>query len=271
MAWLNDFQHWFYTAVFVLLAWSFLRNPARFAATCSYFCNIKTDEWVHARIMDASVRRKRLENISPNLGYYLGALNAALAVLCGVTRVQPSLWYAVSIVGMAAVSAGAYLQLRNSQRRRVAVLAVRSPGRAISPYWIPAVLLCALTPLVDLPDAPLRLTAITVCIATLIIAFIGWRLLLMPALLEGADLPAEQYVDDQLRSRRSMGAFAVAIGVPFVYLAQTSVPPPSVAHMIAQEATFAAGFALTWIFLRPLKRGPSANELRDWNAQGAAV
>lgn len=258
MAWLNTFQHWFYTAFFALLAWSFLRNPARYAATCAYFRNIDTDEPARDRIMDASVRRKRLENISPNLGYYLGALNAVLAVLCGATWLQPSLWYAISTLGMALVTGVAYLQLRNSQRRRVAVLAPRGPGRAISPYWIAAAFLCALTPLVDIPHVPLRFTAIAVCAATLIIASIGWRLTLMPALLEGVDLPAEQFVDDRLRSMRSMGAFAVAIGVPFVYLAQTSVPTPSIAHMIAQEVTFVTGFALSWIFLRSTKRVQTA-------------
>lgn len=265
---LNAFQHWFYTAFFMLLAWSFLRNPARYAATCVYFSDVATDERTRERIMDASVRRKRLENISPNLGYYLGALNAVLAVLCGATWMQPSLWYAVSTLGMAAVSGVAYLQLRNSQRRRVAVLAVRGPASAISPYWIGAAFLCAFTPLVDLPHASLRFTAIAVCVATLLIAFIGWRLTLMPALLEGVDLPAELYVDDRLRSMRSMGAFAVAIGVPFVYLAQTSVPAPSVAHMVVEEITFATGFALTWIFLRRKKRGPSEGELQDWDTQG---
>lgn len=268
MAWVNIFQHWFYTAFFALLAWSFLRNPAQYAATCAYFSNIATDERTHKRIMDASVRRKRLENISPNLGYYLGALNVVLAVLCGATWLQPSLWYAVSTLGMAGVTGVAYLQLRNSQRRRVAVLAVRGPGAAISPYWIGAAFLCAITPLVDLPHASLRFTAITVCIATLLIAFIGWRLTLMPALLEGIDLPAEHYVDEQLRSMRSMGAFAVAIGVPFVYLAQTSVPAPSVAHMVVEEVTFGVGFALTWIFLRRKKRGPSDGELQLWDTQG---
>lgn len=269
MNWIDTFQHWFYTAFFVLLAWSFLRNPARYAATCPYFSNIKTDEWAHDRIMDASVRRERLEHISPKLGYYLGALNAVLAVLCGATWLQPSLWYAVSTLGMAAVTGVAYLQLRNSQRRRVAVLAVRSPGRAVSPYWIAAAFLSALTPLVDVTHPALRLTAIAVSLATLIIAVIGWRLTLMPALLEGLDLPVEQYVDDRLRSMRSMGAFAIAIGVPFVYLAQTSVPPPSAAHVLLQQLTLIVGFVLTVIYLRPKKRGPTADELRDWNAPGA--
>lgn len=269
MNWVNDFQHWFYTAFFAWLAWTFLRNPARFAATCPYFCNIETDEWAHDRIMDASVRRKRMEHISPNLGYYLGALNAVLAVLCGATWLQPSLWYAVSTLGMAAVTGVAYLQLRNSQRRRVAVLTVRGPARVVSPYWIAAAFLSAFTPLVDVPHASLRLTAIAVCIATLIIATIGWRLTLMPALLEGEDLPAEQFVDDRLRSMRSIGALAVAMGVPFVYLAQTSVPPPSLAHMILEETTLVAVLVLSRSFLRPCKRGPSPNELRGRTSQGA--
>lgn len=268
MNWIIDFQHWFYTAFFALLAWTFFRNPAQYAAICAYFRGIKMEEGAHDRVMAASIRRKQMEDISPRLGYYLAALNLVLAFACAVTWLQPSLWYAISCVGMALITGVAYLQLRTSLRRRVAVLAAGRPERTLPSYWISAAAFSALTPLVDLPNPALRFTAIAVCVASVTIAAVAWRLSLMPALLSGVDIPAEQFVDGRLRWMRSTRAMAVAMGVPFVYLSQTSVPHATPLHMVVQELTFVLGFAIVWVMFRKSKRGPSPDDLSGWTAQG---
>lgn len=249
----NVFQHWFYTAFFAYIAWRFLTNPASYTSTCVYFAEIQTEGWAHDRIMQASMRRKQLENISPNLGYYLGVLSLALTGLCGASLT----------IG------GTYLQLRNSQKRRVAVLSVRRPQNALPLCWVWAGALAALTPLVDLPYTELRFTAIVVTVASLTMTIIAWRIALMPALLENVDLPAEQFVDDRLRAARSTISLVLAAGAPFVYLAQTSVLPHGALHGLFEFLTLCAWFPFLLISLRLNRRGPGPSDLSGWTPQGA--
>lgn len=263
--WVDVFQHWFYSGTLAFIGVLFLLRPACFAATCPYFNNLRGDADIRVRIMEASVRRKAMENVSPSLGYYVAAISFALAILGAVTWQQPALWYAIECLAIAAAISIAFLQLRSAQRIRVAVLCARTPSSVIHPAWGLVAVLCALSPLGDLPNPSLRLTAAIVVVASLCIAYVAWRVTMMPAMMEGVDIPAEQFVDERLRAQRSSRILLLAMIVPFVYLAQTSVvhaPARSetLVHACLEAATLVAWLAFQGMLNRQNKRGPSVLE-----------
>lgn len=265
--WVDVFQHWFYSGTLAFIGVLFLLRPACFAATCPYFSNLRGDADMRVRIMDASVRRKAMENVSPSLGYYVAAISFVLAILCALTWQQPALWYAIECLSIAAAISIAFLQLRSAQRVRIAVLSARSPSSVIHPAWAIVAVLCALSPLGDLPNHALRLTAAIVVAASLCIAYVAWRVTMMPSIMEGVDLPAEQFVDEHLRAQRSSRILLLAMVVPFVYLAQTSVVrapgrSETLLHAALEAATLVAWLGFQAMLNRQKNRGPAVREIR---------
>lgn len=271
MQWFDVFQHWFYTGALAFMGVLFVFRPACFAATSPYCRGVRADADVLVRIMEASARRKNMENVSPRLGYFMAAASFILAFVSAITWQQPALWYALDCLAMAAATTVAFMQIRNAQKRRVALLAPRTPSAVIHPAWSAVSLMCAMTPLVDIWNPALRLTACIVAAASLGIALIAWRATMMPAIIEGVDIPAERFVDERLRAQRSSRVLVIAMIVPFVYLAQTSVVHSPVflerlVHTAFEEATVIAWLVFMLVLNRSLKRAPAVTE---WSAQAS--
>lgn len=261
-----EFNHWFYAVVLACIGMSALRNPARFSATCPYFCHLRVPEPTHERLMAASRRRKAMEGISPHLGSYFGIISILLAIACVTTPQEPALWYALGCLAMASTTAIAYLQVRNSQRRRVAALAQRSAVRVLSPLWLCLALVAALAPLVDIVDPVRWLPASIVCAASLLCVYLAWRVALMQAILEGVDLPVEQFVDDRLRRVRANAELLLGFIISFVYLGQTDVDA-STLHIALIPVTLLMWVAFTWFRLRDSREAPSVSELQRWQLE----
>jgi hypothetical protein len=173
------------------------------------------------RIEAAIERRKQAEGAPKPLGLWIGVSGLVVAVLIAFTSLNvvfiDALLYFCMAVGCAAVFVG----LRNSQRTRVAVLAVRRPVNVIGVHWFALALFCA---------------ASLICIA------LAWRLTGLPAMLSGVDLPAEEIVDDALRLRRSSFILMSAMAQTTILASQIDAPAE------VRLPMFCATFAVPVIF-----------------------
>jgi hypothetical protein len=172
------------------------------------------------RAINALDRRAEAERISRVPGYAGAAAAFVLAGIGAATSVPPVLLYAVFCLLLAGTIALMFLQLRNAQPKRVAVLTARTPSRVIPMWMVGVALLGSLTPLAYAAKPQYTVIAIIICctaIATLVVAL---RLTQLPALLQGDDLPAEVFIDDRLRAHRSAAPLLLAVVQPVAFLSQ---------------------------------------------------
>ncbi len=172
------------------------------------------------RVAQALERRTHAEHVSAIPGYIGGVGSLVLAAISAFTPVPPVLMYAVFCLWISAIIALTFIQLRNAQPKRVAVLSPRTPS-AVIPWWIVAgVVLSALAPLVYVTQPAYAVGAIIICCSTLATLAVAWRLTQLPALLQGQDLPAEVFIDNRLRAHRSGGPLILAVVQPFALMSQ---------------------------------------------------
>jgi hypothetical protein len=217
--------HCIWAGVFFGLGIFLLIRGDRMATVKRAFCwtrfadDAHPDQW-EARVQRAIERRQIAEGAPARLGVWMGAGSLALSALTLLTNIPVGLLYALLCLVIVAVGASAFLQLRNTQQRRVAVLASRTPDQVIPPYWF---LLAALSACSILPFASRSqwtLATVLVCISSLVTAFIAWRLTMLGAILTGDDVPAEQYVDERVRTYRCSTVMVLALIQPFVFATQ---------------------------------------------------
>jgi hypothetical protein len=150
----------------------------------------------------------------------LGAVSLVLAAIAAFTPVQPALLYGILCLEIVFVNAVTYLYLRTVPTKRVAVLAPRTIGSVIPWYWFALAVVSALAVLTYVSKPSYAISAIVVCVSSLLTIAIAWRLTQLPALLFGDDVATEQLVDDRVRTGRSSSALNLAMVQPFVLCSQ---------------------------------------------------
>jgi hypothetical protein len=173
-----------------------------------------------SRIDAVLSRRKQIERVPGYVGFYLSAASFALAAIAAFTRVQPALLYGILCLEIATLNAVTYLYLRTAPPKRIAVLAPRTIGSVIPWYWFALAVAGALAVLTWVSNPSYAISAIVVCVSSLLTIAIAWRLTQLPALLSGDDIVTEQLVDDRVRVARSSSALMLAMAQPFVLCSQ---------------------------------------------------
>lgn len=172
------------------------------------------------RIEAAVQRRAAAEGPPAPIGLYLSGLFLllALAAAFNVSVASFLLFFVLAMcIGVPLVTVLTFSRLRNSQPIRAALLAVRTSNSVIPTYWFVASAICALLPLSFASVPNNALPAIVVCGSSLLTIYMAWRMTLLPALLSGEDIPAEQLVDDRLRFNRSTVCMFYALLQTFMF------------------------------------------------------
>lgn len=216
--------HWFYAGFFAAFG-------AYVAIQGRHFLNARC-AWAGLRVaagdgssddnrLEAAVqRRQRAEGPPAPIGLYVGAVCMVLAILSAFNLASFALLYAAFCFSSAVFAAFAFWRLRNSQTTRAAVLTVRKSDSVIPTYWFVASAAAGLLLLSFAGDPKYGLSAILVCVSVLATTYIAWRMTLLPALLSGEDVPAEQVVDDRLRFNRSTTCLVYAFVQTFAMCCQ---------------------------------------------------
>lgn len=243
--------HWFWMAFFAGFGvYLLLRPDCMMRSSCVLRVRDCSDV---QRVQAAVERRRSVERLSNVTGYAAAAFAFILAAIAGFSHVEPGLLYATFCLGLALAMSSIYLQLRNGQPKRVAVLAARAPGTVI-PLWIFALAGISAASCLSLVFVPKTMAAaFIVSLSTTITIVAAWRLTSLPALLQGIDLPVETALDDRLRFQRSAAVLVLAVVQPFVFCSQTLA-----LHLVAWSfapygITLAAWLAFSfWIMRKQL-------------------
>lgn len=214
--------HWIWAAVFLGGGSYMMLRPGCFTRIRGKFGRPLFDahDEMGERLQAAVARRERAERLPRAMGLYIGGVTIALGIIAALTRIEPGVLYGVACLLLSGITGITYMQLRNMQVKRVAVLAPRVAGSVIPPYWYAIGVINALSILTFITRPELRAATILVCISSLATMAIASRLTHLPALLSGEDVPAEQLVDDRVRALRSCNVLALAMVQPFVFASQ---------------------------------------------------
>ena len=172
------------------------------------------------RIEAAVQRRQAAEGAPAPIGLYLSVVLLLLAAASALNVATLPLLYSILCVVAPLITAVTFSQLRNLQPIRAAVLTVRTSGSVIPVYWFVAAALSALFALSFVNVPSYTIPAVIVCISSLATIYMAWRMTLLPAMLSGEDIPAEQLVDDRLRFNRSTMCMFYALAQTFVFCLQ---------------------------------------------------
>jgi hypothetical protein len=209
--------HWIWAAVFVGLGVFYAVKPGCLCGMPKF----RMPDGADRRRIDAVLsRRKEIERVPRYVGLYLSAASFALAAVAAFTRVEPGLLYGILCLEIATVNAVTYLYLRTVPSKRIAMLAPRTTGSVIPWYWFAVAIAGALAVLTLVSNPSYAISAIVVCVSSLLTIAIAWRLTQLPALLTGDDIETERLVDDRVRAARSSSALTLAVAQPFVLCSQ---------------------------------------------------
>jgi hypothetical protein len=218
--------------------------------------------------LDAAIeRRECLENLrTRTMAYVCGAASLLAAVVTALTPVPATMLYALVCVVLAVSVATAYERLRRAGGPRVASLRARDPN-AVAPWYAYALTAVAVvSPLAYLAVAPTA--AVLVTIAGLLIAGVGCGVAASPALIPGNDVAVDLYVDDRLRTLRTVNLLSTACAPAFVFSSFTGYTD-SPLHVGVELVTFAA-FAITFVLqIVLMRRRPSEVEIDRWSRSSA--
>ncbi len=220
------------------------------------------DAATEARVDAAIDRRQDAEGSPAPLRLWIGIPCIALGVVQAFWPEQPQLLYALMCFVLAIANGVAFLRLKNSQPKRVAVLESRTPGSVIPAYWFAAAALSCASMVVFIGENAFAVSALVVFVSASVTALIAWRLTQLPSLLSGVDLPAEQIVDDQLRRVRSSVVLFCVFAQTFA-LACMATPHAGVSTV--QSAVYAwnwfpwivFGLWVWWRIRRPMNLAPA--------------
>jgi hypothetical protein len=169
------------------------------------------------RLRAACRQRGELEAVDTRAARCFPPLCFGAALLCAAGLVPAPLCLAGLTAGLAAIFALSLWQVRGAGARRLATLRRRNPTEVVPWYWF--ALLCgnaaAIVTAADVraPNA----SALLAASASVCCACVAWRIAGMPALLSGADLEAERFVDQRLRFGRATGVLFLAYAVLPLY------------------------------------------------------
>ncbi|HET7815506.1 MAG TPA: hypothetical protein VFL13_14160 [Candidatus Baltobacteraceae bacterium] len=212
--------HWFWTAFFAGFGVYLLLRPDCMMRTSCRVLRLR-DGADRPRVDAAVERRRAVEHISNATGYGAAAFCFVMSAITAVTHVSTGLLYAIFCLGLALTMTALYLQLRNSQPTRIAVLNARTPASVIPVWAFLAAGVSAVCCLLLAAMPHLRVSALVVFASTAVTVFAAWRLTSLPAILQGVDVPVETALDQRLRFHRSAGVFVMGIVQPFVFASQS--------------------------------------------------
>lgn len=156
------------------------------------------------RIEAAVKRRQAAEGPPAPIGLFLSGIFMLLALAAAFNVSRMMLFFVLAIcVGTPIITVLTFSRLRNLQPIRAALLAVRTSNSVIPTYWFVVAATCALLVLSFANVPGYALPSVIVCISSLMTVLMAWRMTLLPAMISGEDVPAEQLVDDRLRFNRS--------------------------------------------------------------------
>lgn len=239
----------FWAAFFVVFGVFMMTRGRNFLAACTADCFLKVDSPEQRQRLEAAVeRRVEAEGKPVPLGFWEGWLSIGLAALAATGLVQPELLYASLCFGMALGVAAVFLRLRNSQPKRVAILAARNPESVMPAYWFAIALISVLSLLTYVTTEGYRGPALLVMASSLLSIGFAWKLTALPALLTGVDVEAEQVIDDRLRFYRTRAAMMFAVAQTFVLC--TSAGNLTPAQTVSYVLTAVACVAFTFWMIR---------------------
>jgi len=235
------------SVVLALAGLTTLSFPGCFAAVCPYFARVDLPSPYEDRLDEVLCARKAAENIPMWFGAMLGLISLALAAAAWLPAVSPAIPYAAWCLAFAATTAIACVRFRRATQRRVAALVPRDRRSALPPAVVVAIAACVAVELALVVSSPYRLVWAAVAIASATLLWIAWQLAEAPALILGADVPVECYVDDRLRAVRTINVAGLA-SAPMLFLlgATHDFSAPGVAAWIV--ATIAAAVCATYQF-----------------------
>ncbi len=252
-----QWTHWYMVAFFTLFGVSILRRGEGFAALDGLFCGPRRSEGeLGDRLVHAYRRRQHNENLpSRTMGLIVGGTSLCAALIAATTQAPVVVLYAALTFVLAAVLTVAYARLERVEAPRVASLQVRD-ARAVAPLfvWI-LVGMTSFAPLLWLRQAPVA-ALLSTC-AGAAIALLGYRVASTSTLLTGEDVAVERFIDDRLRTIRTVNLLATAVGPSFVFEALTGFTDSAirVAAMLLALVALAVSLSLQYVLLR---RRPSA-------------
>lgn len=252
---------WFMVVFFAVFG-SWLIAGRRFGTAGSLFCSLCSDEPMQARVLSAYHRRERSEALPQRwMTGWLAACSFGMAAVTALTHASVTLLYAALVAATAFVLTIAYLRLQHFTKRRFAALQVRNPNAIVPQYAWAIVATSALLPFLWLPSA--GVVSALVAASGIVIVYLARRVALMPALLSGADVAAETYVDTRLRAARTTSLLATAAAPGFVFESFTGYTDSAV-----HAAAFACSLcALTFMLARQIRLvrcRPSHDEIATW-------
>lgn len=249
---------------FVVFGAAFVYSPGYLAGICPYFKYIALPGSYGDRLHDALLHRKQLENLSPAYGAAIGWLSIGLGAICIASKVPVTVLYAMLCIGLALVIALAFVKLRTVTGKRLASLRARDPQHVAPPYmYVPGVVAALM--LGSYLSSPVTAApAIMVAASSLAMLVVAWRVSDMPALISGEDVPVEQFIDDRLRTARTIKLIGLA-GAPLYVFAAFSGFSDTLVHFVAFLAAFIAFVLPAYWQYRLIKRPPSSVELSQWS------
>ena len=205
------FAHWFiaiFLATFGVLA---LVMRSRFLSVEPYVKNLKLPPELRARC-DAAVRAR--EEIDSS-GHVARAVGIVALVCAGLewTPLPAVIPYALFTAGVALCMLLYFVFELRPLSKRVAVLEARNVSKVAPWFVMTAATVEALCPLGAIGVPGYRVSGIAVCLSSLLMLYVGSRLVYVPARLLGNDLPAERFIDTRIRSMRA-GTVLVMLGAP---------------------------------------------------------
>lgn len=263
--------HWLWAGLFAGIGIFFAFRPACMVRVEPYVSRLALPPPERERLMAVAGRREALEGLSPRLGHWMALAAGLMAILAAVTDVPVGLLYAALCVAIAGIATGFFLQLRQAQRRRVAILAYREPHRLV-PAWLPSLLMaeslltfCGVTLSSWWPP-------LVVSLASIAVILLAERISVMPSMVEGEDIAVETFLDDHLRAGRAAALYALAAAQPMVFLTQQvhaelagQLRWPA-AHMAGEVAALLCAAIVIGIVAR-IRRGRVAqSEYGSWGA-----
>jgi hypothetical protein len=195
------------------------------------------------RLRQALAARRNAEGI---FGRGYGRLFLVLCVAAAGVEFAPwmpyVLPYAIVCIGLALITYLGYIQFRRAADRRVAPLERRSVLAALPLVSIVSMLAALAAALMFTVYPSLRLGALAVAAATLLLAITAWRIATAPSLLLGEDPQVEYAIDQRLRVGRARGiaVLACAPGGVFAAFAGASLPGTDLYATVAQDLALAA-------------------------------
>ena len=261
------FFRWYMVVFFVALGVVLLAYRRCFASVRTYVRIRPQRGAVEKRVAAAVRRREEIEALPASaMGLVVGGSSVVFGALAAFTRAPLTLLYELLALVLGLTLFAGYVRLRRAGGRRTASLRRRDPETILPPYLYALVAVAVVMPLAWLPAAPAG--ALLTTLAGMVIALTGWGIAVMPSLLTGDDAAVEQYVDDRVRSGRTVNLLGTAVAPGFFFMALTHYTD-SWLHVAALLVSLAALLVSVAVQFGLMRRGPSASDLERWAHYGA--